>query len=237
MAGAEATGNIQVDGYATYTLPSGEYAVCCFEAENFAELIGSAIFKAYSFMNNWMRKHSLTCGDFAAEIYRDREPDAGYMELWLPLSPSPRTPTTKGTWDRATGTQKPSLATISAYVNSSLFDRLCAHAETEYQCKPVLEYSRCSMQLGWNVKYKKAGRTLCTLYPMDGYFTALIVIGDRERAEFESALPFFTAYLQQLYRETKTGQGQKWLMVDVTDDAILEDVKQCIAIRRGGRKN
>ena len=43
MAGAEATGYERAEGYASYTLPCGEYAVCCFEAENFAELIGSAI--------------------------------------------------------------------------------------------------------------------------------------------------------------------------------------------------
>lgn len=144
---------------------------------------------------------------------------------------------TEETWDKTNGAQKPSLATISAYVNSPLFDRLCTHVGTEYQCEPALEYSRCSMQCGWNVKYRKAGRTLCTLYPMAGCFIALIVIGDRERAETEAMLPFFTAYLQQLYHETKAGQGQKWLMVNVTDDAILEDVKQCIAIRRGSRKN
>jgi hypothetical protein len=35
--------------------------------------------------------------------------------------------------------------------------------------------------------------------------------------------------------EAKTGMGQKWLMVNVTNEAVLEDVKQCIAIR-GGKK-
>ncbi|TGE34738.1 DUF3788 family protein [Desulfosporosinus fructosivorans] len=236
MAGAETAGNEHVEGYATYTLPRGEYAVCCFEAENFAELIGSAIFKASSFMNSWMKKHSLTCGDFIAEIYYDTNPDASYMELWLPLSSSQRILKMKETWDKTNGTQKPSLEIISAYVKSPLFERLCKHVETEYQSKPVLEYSRCSMQYGWNVKYKKAGRTLCTLYPMKGYFIALIVIGDREQTETEWMLPSFTEYLQQLYHETKTGMGQKWLMINVTDDAVLEDVKRCIAIRRGKKK-
>ncbi len=237
MAGAEVTGNVQTEGYASYTLPCGEYAVCCFEAENFAELIGSAIFKASSFMNNWMKKHSLTCGNFVVEMYYDTTPEGSYMELWLPLSSSQKIQKMKKTWDKTNGTQKPSMATISTYVNSPLFESLCKHVETEYQSKPVLEYSRCSMQYGWNVKYKKAGRTLCTLYPLEGYFIALIVIGEREKTEIESMLPIFTEYLQQLYHETKTGMGQKWLMINVTDDAVLEDVKQCIAIRRGKKNN
>ncbi len=49
-------------------------------------------------------------------------------------------------WDRTNEARKPSLKEISAYVNSPLFDHLCSHVETEYQSKPVLEYSRCSMQ-------------------------------------------------------------------------------------------
>lgn len=140
------------------------------------------------------------------------------------------------TWDKTNGTLKPSLATISTYVKSPLFDSLCKHVETEYQSRPVLEYSRCSLQYGWNVKYKKAGRTLCTLYPMEGYYIALIIIGDREQTETESRLPFFTEYLQKLYHETKPGMGQRWLMISVTDEAVLEDVKKCIAIRRGEKK-
>lgn len=236
MAGAEATGNAPAEGYASHTLPSGEYVVCCFEAESFTELIGSAIFKASTFMNSWMKNHSLTCGNFAAEMYYDTNPEISYMELWLPLSTAQRMPKVKERWDKTNGAQKPSMEAISAYVNDPLFEGLCTHIETEYQCKPVLEYSRCSMQYGWNVKYKKAGRTLCTLYPMEGYYIALIVIGEREQTETELELPFFTEYLQQLYHETKTGMGQKWLMVNITDAAVLEDVKQCIAIRRGKKK-
>ncbi len=236
MAGAEAAKETMTEGYTSYTLPCGEYVVCCFEAENFAELIGSAVFKASSFMNGWMKKHGLTCGDFAAEMYYDTDPDASYMELWLPLSSSQRELKLPETWDKTDGTQEPTLKIISAHVNSPLWERLCKHVEEQYQIKPVLEYSRCSLQQGWNVKYKKAGRTLCTLYPMEGYYIALVVVGERERAETELALPFFTEYLQQLYRETKTGMGQKWLMINVTDDAVLEDVKQCIAIRRGIKK-
>ena len=75
-------------------------------------------------MSRWMKKHNLTCGDFAAEMYYDKSPDASYMELWLPLSSSKTIQKTGVTWDRADGTRKPSQATVSAYVNSPLYDRL-----------------------------------------------------------------------------------------------------------------
>lgn len=85
LAGAEVAGDARAEGYASFTLPPGEYIVCCLEAENFAELISSAVFKAVPFMDGWMKKHGLTCGDFAAEMYYDTDPHAGYMEQWLPL--------------------------------------------------------------------------------------------------------------------------------------------------------
>lgn len=237
MVGAEASEAEAAEDYVTFTLPDGDYVVCSFEADNFTELIGSAIFKASSFMQNWIKQHNLRCGKFSAEIYYDHNPETSYMELWLPLSPSSQNlPETKEKWNKANGLQKPSMAQLCDYVNNPLLEDLCSHMEAEYQSKPMLEYSRCSMQFGWNVKYKKAGRTLCTLYPMEGYYIALVVIGDRERFETESMLPFFTTYTQQLWLETKTGMGQKWLMIHVTDHMILEDVKQLIAIRRNKKK-
>lgn len=236
FAGAEVIGNVSIEEYVSYTLPCGEYIICCFEAENFNELTGSAIFKASSFMNKWMRKHSLVCGDFTAELYYNTDPDACYMEIWLPLNSSQRDMRIRETCDITNGSKTPSLDSIGNYVNSPLWDKLCKYVEMEYQSKPVLEFSKCSMQFGWNVKYKKAGRTLCTLYPMEGYYIALVVIGERERMETELLLPIFTEYLQQLYHNTKTGMGQKWLMINVIDEAVLEDVKQCIAIRRGIKK-
>jgi AraC family transcriptional regulator len=121
-------------------------------------------------------------------------------------------------------------------VNSPLWEQLCTHLEDQYQSRPVIEYSRCSMEKGWNVKYAKAGSSLCTLYPLEGHFIALVVIGKREWEEMEALLPEFTPYLQQLYHATKTGMNQKWLMIDVTHGDVLEDVMQCIAIRRGIKK-
>ena len=236
LAGAEAIMCEGADGYTRFTLPRGEYVVCRLEAESFAELIDSAVFKASTFMNVWMKKRGLTCGDFCAEIYGNKGQSENFMELWLPLGALKGVPAARKTREKTDGAEARSLEAIATHVNSPRWGKLCGYLEEAYKSKPVLEYSRCSMQYGWNVKYRKAGRTLCTLYPMEGYYIALVVIGERERTETEWTLPSFTEYLQRLYRETKTGMGQKWLMICVTDDAILEDVKRCIAIRSGKKE-
>jgi len=196
-----------------FTLPVGDYVVCSLETESFEQLISCTIHKTMRFMQVWMKQHNIECGKFSAELYDG----TSSMELWIPVA------------EDSTAKQ---LRTFSLQVNSPLFESLCSYLEETYQCKPIVEFSKCSMQYGWNIKYKKGGRSLCTLYPQEGSFLALVVIGQRESAEAELLLPFLTDYVQQLFAQTKTGMGQKWLMIEVASTEVLEDVKQLITLRR-----
>lgn len=83
MAGAEAEYGSSEDGFTVFELPSAEYLVCGFEAENFDELTNSAVYKAQTFMSHWMKKHKLTTTDFAGEMYYPVTDDYAYMEHWI----------------------------------------------------------------------------------------------------------------------------------------------------------
>lgn len=134
-------------------------------------------------------------------------------------------------WNKKDQSVVPTPAQCAAYAGSPLWGALCRYLEGAYDTGPVMEYSRCDPG-GWNVKYRKAGRGLCTLYPMGGTFIALVVIGPREQAGAELVLPLCTPEVQRLYRETREGMGQRWLMIEVTAPEVLEDVKRLIALRR-----
>lgn len=126
---------------------------------------------------------------------------------------------------------QPDMEQIGDYVASSLWDDLCSHLEQEYKTVPKIEYSRCSMQPGWNVKYKKGGRALCTLYPAEGYYTCMVSIGSREAVEAEMLLEACTRYVKELYHNAGCLNGSRWLMIDVTDGDILTDVMELIGTR------
>lgn len=134
-------------------------------------------------------------------------------------------------WNKMDASVQPEMEAVGAFVDSPLWDELRAWLEERYQPKAAWEYSRCAVP-GWNLKYRKAGRALCTLYPMEGSFTALVVIGERERPGAELLLPTLSPYLQQVYRETPYGMGQRWLMPVVAARETLEDVKRLITLRR-----
>ena len=73
---------------------------------------------------------------------------------------------------------EPTDAEIRDFVGSDLLNDLDHHLRTHYKIKPKLAYSNCAMDnnlwRGWNIKYQKSGKSLCTVYPQDGYFLTLI---------------------------------------------------------------
>ena len=125
----------------------------------------------------------------------------------------------------------PSAADISEYIGSPLWAELCSFVESRYGVLPKTEYSVCSGAPGWNVKYRKGGRALCTLYPDSGFFTCLVSVGAREAAEAELRLLNFSEAVRSLYWNTKPFNGARWLMIPVSSREILQDVKQLIALR------
>ena len=128
--------------------------------------------------------------------------------------------------------RRPGADEIARYINSPLWDEMNHFLQKNYETHPDYSYSSCSGQPGWNVKYQKAGRSLCTLYPMDGYFIALVVIGAKEQTEAELIMPMCDKYTQQLFSNTAFSMDGRWLMVAVTSETILEDVERLIQIRR-----
>lgn len=127
----------------------------------------------------------------------------------------------------------PTLEEIGQYVGNPVFTRFCSQMKSTYKCEEKIEFSSCSWELGWNIKFKKAGKTLCTVYPRELYFTVMVVVGRREREAVEIILPECAPALRELYHRTKEGNGQRWLAVDIEDgDRVYDDLLRLIQIRR-----
>ena len=127
----------------------------------------------------------------------------------------------------------PTIEAIGEYVRNPVFMQFFTEIKNTYKCNEKIEYSSCSWEKGWNIKLKKAGKTLCTVYPRVCYFTVLIVIGTKEKMLVEEILPECTIELSDIYSQTKEGNGQRWLMIDLEDKGNLyNDVLRLIQIRR-----
>lgn len=132
----------------------------------------------------------------------------------------------------------PSYEDIKQYIGEevAIWSELLIYIEEAYQVQPKMTYSKCAAQPGWNIKYQKSGKSLCTLYPMEGYFISLVVVGAKEEEEVEIALETFSPYVEELYRKTSFSCGGRWLMIEVKDKSVLKDIMSLIAIRVKPRK-
>lgn len=128
--------------------------------------------------------------------------------------------------------RRPAEVEVDAFVGSPLWAEINRYLREAYGAEPRWSYSACSGQPGWNVKYSKGGRSLCTLYPMPGFFIALVVIGAREQDEAGLIIPACSAQVRHLYNSAVSISGGRWLMISVTGEDILTDVKRLVAARR-----
>lgn len=135
-------------------------------------------------------------------------------------------------WDVAWPQQmKPALSDIAARVNNSLLEELMAWMGETYGVEPSVEFSKCSLDKGWNIKYKKGSKSLCVLYIRQGWFTAMVTLAAKQVAELEPLLSTFSASFRKLYENTPLFNGGKWLSVDVKKDKQLEEVQRLILLK------
>jgi AraC family transcriptional regulator len=133
---------------------------------------------------------------------------------------------------------EPTGSQIAEYIATPLWGELADHLQQAYNSKPKIEYSGCSMDggiwKGWNVKYKKGGKSLCTLYPKRGYFLSLITVSEKDAEEADLLIQHFCDYVKELYHRAVFGKNYgKMLGIEVTSEEILQDMKVLIALRAG----
>lgn len=54
----------------------------------------------------------------------------------------------------------PTIHKMADYVGNPLFLEFCTQIRARYACPELIEFSSCSMEKGWNVKFKKAALKL-----------------------------------------------------------------------------
>ena len=130
----------------------------------------------------------------------------------------------------------PSREDIESFIGGAfpLWEELTQYIEEKYQTKSRLDYSSCSAQPGWNIKYRKRGKSLCTMYPMQHHFIVLIVVGKKEESNVEREIHagVFTSYVQQLYWNTPFSAMGRWMMIEVRDVDTIQDIKTLLVIKQ-----
>ena len=85
---------------------------------------------------------------------------------------------------------------------------------------------------GWTIRYRKSGKTLCSLFPESSAFTALVVVGRKEAEKVSRILDELSPATRKLIGDTKQLHDGRWLWIRVLEPAQVEDVKRLLATKR-----
>ncbi len=82
------------------------------------------------------------------------------------------------------------------------------------------------------VKFRRGGKTLATLYLHEGYFTLLVIYGKTERERFEALRGEFPAEFCAFYDTARTYHDGKWLFYDVHQDEDVGMLMRLLHIKK-----
>ena len=89
---------------------------------------------------------------------------------------------------------------------------------------------------GWNLQYRMGGRPLCEMYPENGSFTVLVILGKVELAQALERIENFGSTVRQAITESPRFHDGCWMYIRVADMQTahqgIQDIEELILIKR-----
>lgn len=89
---------------------------------------------------------------------------------------------------------------------------------------------------GWTVRYRRGGKTLCSLFPEKGGFTALVVLGKKESEKALSIREELSSKINKLLGDTEQLHDGRWLWIRLLTVEDTKDIKKLLQIKRKPKK-
>lgn len=127
----------------------------------------------------------------------------------------------------------PSLSTLNALLGQSLFEvwqALCSAIDEKYEMERV--WNTGGKNWTYEYKYRRGGKTLCSLYAKSNCIGFMIIFGKDERAKFEDIRATLSDTVCRKYDEAQTYHDGKWIMFEPTDTSEFDDYLRLLAIKR-----
>ena len=128
-------------------------------------------------------------------------------------------------------TEQEMLETIQ---DTTLWLQMREYLAAAYEVTPeLINYGK----YGWTLRYRKGGRTLCSLYPERGAFSMLIVLGAKEVAKALSMMDQFNAKIRKVLTETPQLHDGRWLWIRVLEQSDVDGIIELLKRKRKPKKS
>jgi hypothetical protein len=101
---------------------------------------------------------------------------------------------------------------------------ICNLVESSYSMETL--WYKGYREWKYECKYRRSGKTLCALNAKDNCLGLMIIFGKSEREKFENEQQSYSTEIQNVYNNSTTHYDGKWMMFELTDLSLIEDIKK-----------
>ena len=109
-----------------------------------------------------------------------------------------------------------------------LWIQIMEYIATYYKMTGDMTYG--GKNYGWNLWYRKSGKSLASLYPQENAIIAQVVLG-REQVEKALTLPLGDN-VRRVVHETPSLHDGRWLFIKITTETDVTDVEQLLLLKK-----
>lgn len=127
----------------------------------------------------------------------------------------------------------PNKEEMTSLVGGSLYEiweKLCTLIDEKYDMDRL--WDKGGKAWTYEYKYRRGGKTLCTLYAKENCVGFMVILGKDERAKFEADRGNYTGEVQKIYDAAQTYHDGKWIMFQPVDASLFDDFMRLLQIKR-----
>ena len=127
----------------------------------------------------------------------------------------------------------PSQSTMTDLLGQPLFEvwqKLCEVIDEKYEMERL--WNAGGKNWIYEYKYRRGGKTLCSLYAKDNRIGFMIIFGKNEREKLEEIRDTLSDDVCRRYDEAKTYRDGKWVMFEPKDTSEFDDYMKLLAVKR-----
>ena len=129
--------------------------------------------------------------------------------------------------------QIPTPETLEALTGKELYDLWTSlHQLIEQKYNMEQMWNHGGKKWTYEYKYRRGGKTLSALYAKEQTIGFMVILGKDERTKIESMREMFSNAAQKIYDETTTFHDGKWLMFELKDTSLFNDIERLLSIKR-----
>lgn len=131
----------------------------------------------------------------------------------------------------------PTAEELTNLVGKSLYeiwDSLIALIDESYDMEHI--WNNGGKAWKYEYKYRRGGKTLCSLYARGNCIGFMVIFGKDERTKFEEERDCYSKETQTVYDKAQTFHDGKWMMFEPTDAALFSDFMRLLHIKRKPNK-